>query len=167
VRPKTITLTIVCAVAIAGLLERLASISFWRIKVHRRKRKQHVLMLLIAVTWLGLAGTVTPVRSQDLVCCDMFISSDGSWFGARRDCKAALEELSQSSRAKACAQIRSSKPPIFRPFRYSASRSGCFWKRLKFAEILPWHAPELLLRTDQNFRTNLLVKQATLTLLRL
>jgi len=35
------------------------------------------------------------------------------------------------------------------------------WKRLKSAEILPWHAPKLLLRTDQNFRENLVV--ATLT----
>jgi len=128
VRPKVIILTIVLAIALAGLLERIASISSWRIKMHRKKRKHHVLMLLIAVTWLGLAGAATPVRSQDLICCDIiFIDADGPWFGARRDCKAALEDLSPASRTKACAQIRQWKPaepaPWFKPF--SASRSGC------------------------------------------
>ena len=53
------------------------------------------------------------------------------------------------------------------PSDTAQASQAAVWKRLKFAEILPWHAPELLLRTDQNFRTNLLVKQATLTLLRL
>ena len=87
-------------------------------------------MLLIAITWLGLAGRVT-VRSQDLICCDiLFIDADGNWIGARRDCKAALEELSPASRAKACQKIRSWKPPPksapwFKPFRYSAGRPGC------------------------------------------
>lgn len=98
--------------------------------MHRKKRKQHVLMFLIAVTWLGLAGTVTPVRSQDLVCCEMWIDADGNWFGARRDCKAALEDLSPASRSKACEEIRKtrSRPvfrPFIRPFGYSASRSYC------------------------------------------
>lgn len=96
--------------------------------MHRKKGKQHVLLLLIAVTCWGLAGTVTPVRGQDVICCDIiFIDADGNWFGARRDCKAALAELSAASRAKACAKIRQWKPaepaPWFKPF--SASRSGC------------------------------------------
>src|SRR6266576_6395305 len=83
----------------------------------KEKTRRPILVLVTAIAWLALAGMYTPVRSQDLVCCDMWIKSDGSWFGARRDCKAALEELSAASRAKACAQIRSSTPPIFRPFR--------------------------------------------------
>src|SRR6266576_931161 len=91
----------------------------------KEKTRRPILVLVTAIAWLALAGMYTPVRSQDLVCCDMWIKSDGSWFGARRDCKAALEELSAASRAKSCVQIRSSTPPIFRPFRYSASRSGC------------------------------------------
>ncbi len=83
-------------------------------------------MLLIAVTWLGLAGTATPVRSQDLVCCGQFIDADGPWFGARRDCKAALEALSPAGRAKACEQYRKlNSTPWFRPFVYSASQTGC------------------------------------------
>ena len=95
--------------------------------MHRKKRKQHILMLLIAVTWLGLAGTVTPVRSQDLVCCEtIWIDADGPWFGARRDCKKALQELSPASRAKACEQIRKAPVrPWFKPFRDSASQTGC------------------------------------------
>jgi hypothetical protein len=87
-------------------------------------------MLLIAVTWLALPGTVRPVRSQDLICCEsgIFIDADGPWFGARRDCKKALEELSPASRTKACEQIRKSRPrskPWFTPFRDSASQSAC------------------------------------------
>lgn len=99
--------------------------------MHRKKRKQHVLMLLIAVTWLALAGTVTPVRSQDLICCDTWIDADGNWVGAWRDCKAALQELSAASRAKACQQIKKIKPPPkgdapwFRPFTDNASQVGC------------------------------------------
>src|SRR5688572_17585492 len=99
--------------------------------MHRKKGKQHVLLLLFAVTWLALAGTVTPVRSQDLVCCDIiFIDADGNWFGARRDCKAALQELSAASRAKACQQIKKFKPlprnaPWFKPFTGIASQAGC------------------------------------------
>ena len=91
----------------------------------RKKRNQHVRMLLIAVAWLGLAGAATPVLSQDLVCCDIFIDADGKWFGARRDCKAALQELSPASRSSACEQIRKGRRPIFRPFTNSASAPEC------------------------------------------
>lgn len=98
----------------------------------QKKRQQHVLTLLIAATLLALAGTVTPVRSQDLVCCGMWIDADGPWIGAWRDCKAALEQLSPASRANACQQIRKSRVPIFRPFApfsysysYSAIRLDC------------------------------------------
>ncbi|MEK6334002.1 MAG: hypothetical protein AABM67_03575 [Acidobacteriota bacterium] len=92
----------------------------------RKKRPRQVLMLLIAVTWLGLNGTVTSVHNQDLVCCDQWIKSDGAWFGARRDCKKALEELSPASRAKACEQYKKlNNRPWFRPFVESPTQIGC------------------------------------------
>src|SRR5436309_2600981 len=53
------------------------------------------------------------------------------------------------------------------PSDTAQARPVAVWKRLKFAELLPWHAPMLLLRTDQNFRINLLAQQAMLTLLQL
>ncbi len=84
-----------------------------------------IVMFLSALAWLALTGTVTLVRSQDLICCDMWIKSNGNWFGARRDCKAALEALSAASRASACATIRSTKRPIFRPARYGANPIDC------------------------------------------
>ncbi len=90
-------------------------------------RKQYVLLFWIAVMWLGLAGAATPVRSQDIICCDQFIDSDGSWFGARRDCKKALEDLPAASRASACEQYRklSNRRPWFSPFAEGTFQVGC------------------------------------------
>lgn len=89
-----------------------------------------VFMVVATVIWLAVAGTVATVRGQDLVCCNTWIDADGNWFGARRDCKAALQELSAASRAKACQQIKKIKPPPknapwFKPFAESASQAGC------------------------------------------
>lgn len=90
------------------------------------KLSRLIVMFVTALGWLGFIGAVTPVRGQDLVCCDIFIDADGNWFGARRDCKAALQELSPASRAKACAEIRKAPVrPWFRPFRDSASGLAC------------------------------------------
>lgn len=103
-RPKTMTLTIVCAVVKAGLLERLASISSWRIKMRKKRRKQQLLMLFIVVTLLALAGTIVTVQGQDVICCNGLYGADGNWIGAG-SCK-SLALVSAQARAKACNEIR-------------------------------------------------------------
>lgn len=86
-----------------------------------------IVMLLTALAWLGFAGAITSVRGQDLICCDMWIDADGKWFGARRDCSAALAELSAASRARACRTIKASKRRggFMSPFTDSANGLAC------------------------------------------
>ena len=90
------------------------------------ENRKHALMVYIAVMWLGLVGTATSVRSQDIICCGQFIDADGSWTGARRDCKKALQELSGSARASACEQYRKlSHRAWFTPFAEMTYQIGC------------------------------------------
>jgi hypothetical protein len=89
-------------------------------------RKQYVLLFWVALMWLGLAGAATPVLSQDIICCGKWIKANGPWKGARRDCKAAMQELSAADRASACEQYRKlSSKPWFSPFAEGTIQVGC------------------------------------------
>lgn len=95
-----------------------------------KNRRGQLIVVLTTLAWLGVTGMIMSVRGQDLICCDMWIDADGNWFGARRDCGAALQALSADSRAKACQQIKKIKPPPknapwFKPFTDNSSQVGC------------------------------------------
>jgi len=59
----------------------------------------------IAVVGIWLAVSAASVRGQDVICCKELFSGDGNWFGALRDCKKYLPQMSPQTRAKICSAL--------------------------------------------------------------
>src|SRR5688572_18901963 len=85
VRPKTITLTIVCAVAMAGLLGPGRQPS-----AGQEQRNP------------------TGRTTAHLLCCGRLVSVPGTWFGADRRCTEYLQNAPENVRTDACKYMKDS-----------------------------------------------------------
>ena len=70
---------------------------------HRFIRPTQVFVTAVIAIWL--ATSAASVRGQDVICCKELYSGDGNWFGALRDCKKHLPQMSPQTRAKICSAL--------------------------------------------------------------
>ena len=70
-----------------------------------RSFRRPAFVIMSAVISIVFAGSIATVRGQDVICCGGLQSGDGNWFGALRDCKKYLPQMSPQTRAKICANL--------------------------------------------------------------
>ncbi len=74
-----------------------------RLPMETRRNRAGALLLGAGVFVVVLPS---PAAAQHIICCNQLVQVHGDWFGALRQCREKLEELTPQERRAACQQLK-------------------------------------------------------------